>query len=236
LQRHYELVILHSGDCDVRVDQSPRKLHPGHVLLLRPGHRERLRFSQQTETHHSWCKVLPEVLPGALRRELNRATTKEVPASESFQRIMSAAFLLRPAQRAEAARVVDALALALFAEFLDMAEQAHGEERADQAVQRAVRHMEDHFSEEDCLNTARKAAGCSGNALIYKFKHETGLSPSRYLWKLRTEKGIAMTAETGLTIAEIAERCGFKNPFHFSRLVRRLHGHAPRELRSRAWG
>jgi len=234
-QRHYELVVLHSGACDVRVDHSHHPLPPGHVQLLRPGHRELLRFSHDTESHHSWCKVAPQFLPAALRRELSRAPTKPAPCSESFQRIFSAAFLLRPAQRTVAARVVDALALAAFTEFLDIVQQTHGEQAVDDAVRRAIRYMEDHFAETDCLASARHAAGCSVNALIYKFKRETALSPARYLWKLRAEKGIAMTAETGLTIAEIADRCGFKNPFHFSRLVRQHHGHAPRELRRRAW-
>jgi AraC-like DNA-binding protein len=235
LQRHYELVILHSGECDVRVDHSHRQLPPGSVRLLRPGHRELLRFSPTTETHQSWCKVVPSFLSGALRRELDHSPTASFPGSESFQRILSAAFLLRPGQRPAAARVIDALGLALFTEFLDIVHQAHGEQRGDDAVRRALRHMEDHFATDDCLATTRQAAGCSVNALIYKFRHDTGLTPARYLWKLRTEKGIAMLAETGLTVGEIAGKCGFKNPFHFTRLVRQHDGHAPRELRRRAW-
>jgi AraC-like DNA-binding protein len=38
-----------------------------------------------------------------------------------------------------------------------------------------------------------------------------------------------------LTVAEIADRCGFQSPFHFSRLVNQLHGCSPRAVRSRAW-
>jgi AraC-like DNA-binding protein len=235
-QRHYELLILHSGECDARVDHSHRKLRVGCVHLFRPGHRELFKYSPDIESHHSWCKVTPQFLPVALRRELNHVPPGGLPCSESFQRILSAAFLLNPAQRSAAARVVDALALALFTEFLDIAHQAHGEKRGDAAVRRAIRHMEDHFADADCLTAAQKTASCSVNALIYKFTHDTGLSPARYLWRLRTEKGLAMISETGLTIGEIAGKCGFKNPYHFSRLVRQHHGHAPRELRRRAWG
>jgi AraC-like DNA-binding protein len=52
---------------------------------------------------------------------------------------------------------------------------------------------------------------------------------------LRTERGIQMLVETGLTVAEIAYRCGFQSPFHFSRLATRLQGISPREIRRRAW-
>jgi AraC family transcriptional regulator of arabinose operon len=231
VQRDYQLVLLHSGDCEVRVDTSRHILRVGLAYLFRPGHREHFRFSTTTETHHSWCSITPKFFPAALRRELNVVPALGVPCSESFHRILSAAFLSRPA----AARVIEALGLALFTEFLDLAYQTHGANRGDDAVRRALRHMEDRFSDETCLATAHQAAGCSVNALIYKFTHETGFTPARYLWKLRTEKGLTMLAETGLTVAEIAYKCGFKNPFHFSRLIRQHHGHSPRELRRRAW-
>jgi AraC-like DNA-binding protein len=44
-----------------------------------------------------------------------------------------------------------------------------------------------------------------------------------------------MLSATGLTVAEIADRCGFQSPFHFSRLVKKLQGCSPRETRARSW-
>ncbi len=236
IQRDYQLVLLHSGSCAVRVDRAQHELRPGTVALFLPGHHERFTFDPQTETHHTWCSVQPAFLPATLRRELQRAPAGGLPCSETFQRILSAAYLLRAVQSPVAARVVDSLALALFAEFLDMARHATvSVERRDEAVARALRHMEDHLDTEECLHGAQRAAGCSVNALLYKFRSALGTTPARHLWRLRTEKGLALLAETGWTVAEIAERCGFKNPFHFSRSIRKHHGHAPRELRRRAW-
>jgi AraC family L-rhamnose operon regulatory protein RhaS len=95
--------------------------------------------------------------------------------------------------------------------------------------------MDDHFADPQCLTNAQQIAGCCRNLLIRNFTGQTGLTPARYLWKLRTEKGIAMLAKAGLTNTEIAEKCGFKNPFHFSRLVKQHQGISPREVRRRAW-
>lgn len=75
----------------------------------------------------------------------------------------------------------------------------------------------------------------SGNTLISQFQKRHHASPSRFLWKLRTERGIAMLRETGLSVAEIAYQCGFQNPFHFSRLVKQLQGIPPRDVRKQAW-
>jgi AraC family transcriptional regulator of arabinose operon len=44
-----------------------------------------------------------------------------------------------------------------------------------------------------------------------------------------------MLRNTGLTVTEISERCGCKNPYHFSRLVKRSQGMPPREVRRQAW-
>ena len=52
---------------------------------------------------------------------------------------------------------------------------------------------------------------------------------------MRVDRGAGLLAATGLTVAEIADRCGFKNPFHFSRLLRKMQGNSPREARKRAW-
>jgi AraC-like DNA-binding protein len=230
-QRDYQLVVLHSGECEARIDTSRHQLHVGYVYFYRPGHREYFRFSSKTETHHSWCSITPNFFTPAMRRELEAVEQGDVPCSESFQRILTAAFLCR----LSAVRAIEGLGLALFGEFLDLVRQTRGEKTGDEPVRRAIRHMENYFGDDACLGAAQVVAGCSVNALIYKFKQETGLSPARYLWKLRAEKGIAMLAGTGLTVAEIAYKCGFKNPFHFSRLVRQHHGYPPRELRRRAW-
>ena len=235
IQRDYELVLLYSGSCDVQVDRTRRPLRVGEVYLFRPGHREHFLFDPQVQSHHAWCSVRPGFLPAALRREIAHLPLTGLPCSEAFQRIFSAAFLLQTGPAAPAERVVEALALALWTEFLDLAHHAGHPARHDACVVRALRHMEDHLGDEDCLHGAQTAAGCSVNTMIYKFRAAIGATPARHLWRLRTEKGLALLAETGWTVAEIAEQCGFKNPFHFSRVVKQHQRLPPREIRRRAW-
>ena len=235
VQRDYQLVLLHSGSCEVEIDGTRRPLRVGEVHLFRPGHREQFLFDGRAQTHHVWCSAQPASLPAALRRALDAAPGAGYTPSESFTRMVSAAFLLQAGPSAAAQRAVDALAGALFSEFLSLVDRASGLVKDDASVNRALRHMEDHLSEPGCLADAQRLAGCSVNALIYKFAAAVGATPARHLWRLRTEKGLELLADTGLSVAEIADRCGFKNPFHFSRCVRRLQGMSPREVRRRAW-
>jgi AraC family transcriptional regulator of arabinose operon len=235
VQRDYELVLLHSGSCAVRVDRARHSLRVGEVYLFRPGHREHFQFDPAVQTFHTWCSIRPGFLSAAWRRALARIPLSGLPCSETFLRIFSAAFLLRVAATPPSARVAEALALALLTEFLHMAHHATAVARHDDGVARALRYMEDHLGDATCLRGARQAAGCSSNTLIYKFRAAVGTTPARHLWRLRAERGLTLLAETGWTIGEIAERCGFQNPFHFSRHIRAHQGHSPREVRRRAW-
>jgi AraC-like DNA-binding protein len=235
VQRDFQLVLLYSGSCELRVGPASRWLKVGNVYLLKPGHREHFLFDAARQTHHFWCSVSPSSFNPALRKSLGAVAPEGHPPSECFSRLVSSAFLLRSGVTPAAEQVIDALAMTLFAEFLNMAAHASRMSRGDACVLRALRHMEDHLAEPDCLAGAQRAAGCSVNALIYKFSAAVGATPARHLWRLRIEKGLELLTDTGLSVAEIADRCGFKNPFHFSRCVRRLQSESPRAIRRRAW-
>jgi len=83
------------------------------------------------------------------------------------------------------------------------------------------------------LARAPRMAPCS--ELMHRLFAAARTSPARYLWLTRVERGVAMLRDTGLTVAEVSARCGCKNPFHFSRLVKRNQGMSPREVRRCAW-
>ena len=170
----------------------------------------------------------------SLARDLLHAPAS-LPCSEFFHRLLSSAFIFESARNARSNPVIDRLGVLLFAEYLHLSEATRTRNRRTEPVNKALRHIESHFSEDTCLAGACHAAGVSRNVLIRHFTHELCTTPGRYVWKLRTEKGISMLAETGLTVAEIAYQCGFKTPFHFSRLVKQHQGVPPREVRRRAW-
>ena len=233
-QDSFELMILHSGGGDAIIDGRSVELLPDVIYLFKPGKQEHFRFSREQETHQCWCKIKPARLPADLMQALDEAVSS-VAASVFFKRLLATALEMRPAIGEAVSWEVDFMALTLFAEFLNLAEHARARSRVDDPVDLAVHHMQDHFGEATCLPGAHKAAGVSRNTLISQFQKRHHASPSRFLWKLRAERGIAMLGETGLSVAEIAYQCGFQNPFHFSRMVKQLQGVPPRDVRKQAW-
>jgi AraC family L-rhamnose operon regulatory protein RhaS len=233
-QRYYELAILHSGSCTVTVDDETCEMELGLIYIFFPGHRQHSRFSRTVETHHSWCKVKLSHMPQEMRDALERGPRSAKPSPIWLQ-------MLKTAMDVGATRekfdlwAINFLALALFAEFLRCESDTAVQKRPDEAVRKAIAWMNDHLGEDDCLAQAQRASGLSPNSLLARFHASLGITPARYLWKLRAERGISMLKEGGLRVHDIAYHCGFKNPFHFSRMVRNLQGIPPREIRAKSW-
>ncbi len=234
LQRDYQLVILHSGGCELRLNDEANDLKVGHSHLLLPHREEHFLFSRQHKTHHSWCTVSPHAMPGKMAEQLRNAPAA-VLCSETMSALLATAFGMAQPMGVQASEVIDLLALTIFQEYLRISDGIASPWGTNASVVQAVKYMEQHFPETDCLLRSHERADVSRNTLIKKFKDVFHATPDRYLWRLRTEKGIAMLLSTGLTVGEIAYRCGFRDQFHFSRKVSELQGTSPRELRRKAW-
>ena len=234
VQPDYQLVIVHLGEANVSFDQARCLISPGAVALMLPGRLEHFRFSRRHPTHHSWCAVAPGAVPVALRKRL-RGLPAMLPQSQAFEFMMKAAFSIRNWRGKEGGDMLRALGLTLLEEYIRMAKAGADELARESPQARARNYLDEHSAEENCLAGAAGAAGITPQHLIRLFREHYQITPGRYLWQTRVDRGAGLLTATGLTVAEIADRCGFKNPFHFSRLLRQMQGHSPREVRKRAW-
>jgi AraC-like DNA-binding protein len=67
----------------------------------------------------------------------------------------------------------------------------------------------------------------SKDYLRHKFKEEFGVSPIQYLINKRIEKARRLISDEGKKVKEAAYECGFENEYYFSRLFKKVTGHAP---------
>jgi AraC-like DNA-binding protein len=232
LQPDYQLLVLHSGACRVTVNESVYNLHPKSVYLFRPGGWELFRFAKEDESRHFWCSARPSILPGDLGKRLIHAPFATT-WSDVFEALYATVAKLGAPQHRDA--LIDQLGLCFFSEFLAASEEENVQIDGTPAVRLFRDYVESHFGQPDCLEAAHRTAGISRNALICKFSKEMQLTPARYLWRLRIERGVAMLRETNLTIAKIAEQCGFKDQFHFSKQVKTCFGFPPKIIRHQFW-
>ena len=91
--------------------------------------------------------------------------------------------------------------------------------------------LEDHFAEEICWEEVAAQFSLSLRTLHRQLKLQTGLTPQRYLNRVRLMKARHLLRHSDDSVTEIAYRCGFGDSNHFSTLFRREFDWSPRDIR-----
>jgi AraC-like DNA-binding protein len=71
----------------------------------------------------------------------------------------------------------------------------------------------------------------SQDYLRHLFKEYSSQSPMRHIIQARIDKACALLADTPIGVAEVADRCGFDSPYHFSRLFKKVTSETPSAYR-----
>ena len=233
-QADLQLVLLHAGSARIRIDdEPPGRLAAGQVRLLLPGHRERFAFDDEQPTRHAWVQAHVPELPAEALRRLRRLPAV-LPLSPALDALVREAVGTAATALPTSAPIVSHLAMAALWRFVGEAER-QAPERA-RPVDDAERFIDRHLGSPGLtLDGIADAAHVSRAHLIRSFKRVHGITPMAYVWRRRVALAAELLGGTGLPLAAVAERCGFKTEQHFSRRVRQATGMAPGELRRERW-
>lgn len=80
-----------------------------------------------------------------------------------------------------------------------------------------------------------RRAGMGETAFRQSFQRLTGHPPHAYLEERRIAHAMHLLVATDLAIREIAAASGYEDPYHFSRVYRRVTGCSPREFRRKSF-
>lgn len=103
----------------------------------------------------------------------------------------------------------------------------------DARVKNAIRLMEESPQAPLSNGTLARVARMNINAFIRLFKKQTGTSPQAFHTARRVEQACLLLHNSDASIKEIAERTGFCDRYHFSRVFARLRGISPALFRRR---
>lgn len=231
VQAEHQLVLVMAGEARVTVDGTELVVPARHAALFLPGRREEFQFSPQVPTHHWWCSLRPPLLSVTLRKRCAQAPAVQ-PLSRRLQLLVEQGFSVPPRAGTASEPLLEALGVAALEDYIFTGGAGSHTVPEPDALWRALEWIAQLGDAPAELGAMARAAGVSRSQLANLFRAHLGTTPMRHVWKTRTENGVQLLRETGLSVAEAAYRCGFRTPFHFSRSVRQHFGAAPREVRT----
>src|SRR5437899_2938150 len=107
--------------------------------------------------------------------------------------------------------------------------------RSSAGVQRALQHIECHLGQALSLAELAELAGLSIWRFATVFRQQVGLSPHRYICKLRVERAQALIRD-GIPPATAASEAGFYDQSHLARHFKSLCGMTPGQYQLSARG
>lgn len=153
--------------------------------------------------------------------------------------------LLEISRRAQIAKAAEepvqaafyqSLGLAIFCDFLLAARsgQSHGGE-AETILAKMDCFIWKELAQPLSLSDIARAAGISRQHLMKLCRTNQRPTPISQLYQARLQSSTDLLRQTGLSIGEIAEKCGFVNIFHFSRRFKQTYGQSPSSWRKDLW-
>jgi len=230
--QHLNTIVMFEGELVALIDGEKRRLRAGECGIFLA--RESADFDFPATCHLIWCETGELVASEEVFRRIAEIP-QALPSWSRLESLQKLGVELGHEQGDNIENLRNSLGASVAYEYFHRAGLQRIEKPLPRSVLRARRYIEEHFAQPMKLDDIAKAAGVSPTHLVASFRRYLDETPSRYLWRLRAEKGVHLIIQTNLRIGEIAERCGFQNQFHFSRYVKKLSGHPPSELRKRRW-
>lgn len=219
----WKLAYYRSGAIDALVDGVSHPVTAGSVLVV-PPHAD---HAEVAHTAYSNYFVLVNARPD---QPWPRLTT-----DDGAQRLgaVFAALVREKSDPDEHARaMVDALVRQV--DILLRRDLSRRHDSAARAAVNAVEQlMEERYAEHLGIDELAREVGVSGSTLRAHFAAELGVSPQRRLLDIRLRHAVSLLQTSDLTLASVADRCGYHSASHLSRHVKAALDATPGEIRRR---
>jgi len=105
--------------------------------------------------------------------------------------------------------------------------------RAWATYERIRRHIQDHYVRLKTMNEVAEETGVDPAYLSRVFRRFHGVTPYRFLMRLKMSHAAAMLLSPETLVKEVAAELDFTDPFHFSRSFKSVYGVSPERFAQR---
>ncbi|WP_406873628.1 AraC family transcriptional regulator [Aminobacter sp. P9b] len=229
--RYVSMIFVYEGVAKVTCDDEVTTLVGGQAAFFKNDRHFMIEMERDIRHQVGWC----EGVPGKLWETEMSPPAGNCPVivfSERLNALQRVGVDLGFESNSGLNTVRNAVGQAVYAAFFHEAQLSERDRFVPKQVKRVKQYIEDNIDKEIKVGQLAGVANLTPQHLISSFRKHLGLTPMRYLWQMRANRGRALLLQSGLSISEIAYQCGYKNPFHFSRHIRQSFAMTPTEVRA----
>jgi AraC-like DNA-binding protein len=227
--RYHAVEYVFSGQWELVVGAKRQLLGPGSLFSYGPGTHYRLTAAGDSNLVKFFVDFAGHVAPTLLkasglgkRRCLQLQQTRWL--HDLFDQILDCANLGRPSARLIGSRLTELLLLRIRE---DSRLGSPSQSEAQRTFERCREFLQENYA--TLMSVSEVATHCSIDAayLSRLFKRYADENPLQYLARIKMDHAAELIMRSGCSVKQAGAAVGFEDPYHFSRVFKRVHGVAP---------
>lgn len=236
--RNHILIHCTKGKGWLRTDRTTSVLQENDLIMIPRGTPHRYGANISDPWTICWLHLNGESAEEYLGLLFGKRLRVTVPATDESQRIFDE--ILDNASNAfsDPGYLVLSGSIQYYLTVLAYARRAdrHHSRKSEERVIECIEYLTGHLSAPHTLASLSARTNMSVPHLSYLFKQRTGVSPMRYLTRMRIRRACELLDATDKAIKDIAYEVGYEDPFYFTRIFRSAVGASPRAYREAVKG
>lgn len=233
IRNHYDrLYFVEAGEAVVGTPEGKIQLRPGCCYLI-PSDQVHDHACSSTITLH-WCHF-QAMLEGLsdLFQEMAVPTEARPRDPRRYRATFEALEATMACRQPRCHLQRAALLLQLIQPHLELAGRAPAElAETRRRFQPVLRHLDEHLDQEVRIEELAALVGLNREYFSRAFARYFHMPPKKYLLRKRIRMAQKLLCHTELRIQEVGARCGFPDPYHFSKTFRHIAGLPPTGYRN----
>lgn len=234
-----ELIFVAEGFAKYILEGKEYAVQKGEVLVVN-AHQDLDEFIVEEQNAVRYILGLDQVLiPGLDENCLIPEGKSPLIASQEFYDLLLSFFSLIPQLQEDTdlhAEILGYQVKSLFLIFNKLFGESESKEEDNQQVEIPLAvlikdYIDRHFTEDLSLDSLSKRFNISSFYLSHMYKKQFNYSPVQYILRKRMSLAQTLLITTNLSIGEVAQKAGYKNPSHFHLLFTKNVGISPRKYR-----
>lgn len=225
-RKDYHILLIDNGECELLHNDKLYMLSRGNIAIYAPNEEQKYSFFPGCSS--LWCHFTGNLIEELFDScKLTSGVYFFKPNKEIFE---SYSNLIQRFHLSYKRPLANASLLELIYH-ISNASMLSEQSRNSDIITQTLTYININYNKQLTLDELAKKARYSKSRFSHLFLEIVGMSPIKYQNDIRLKNSCELLHSTNLTIAEIAQSCGFKDPLYFSRIFKKKYKISPTQYR-----